>query len=127
MEKISSEIQVVVHPKFQPRMRGLDISEHIFSYEVQISNNSKSPIQLIARHWEIYDAGGEHKTVRGAGVVGLQPIIEPGETYTYQSAVGILGELGSMSGYYLMEDLNAGDTIRVEIPKFILTLPYKLN
>lgn len=127
MEKISSEIQVAVHPKFQHRMRGLDISEHIFTYEVQIINNSKSPIQLIARHWEIYDAGGEHKTVRGAGVVGQQPIIEPGETYTYQSAVGILVELGSMSGYYLMEDLNAGDTVRVEIPKFILTLPYKLN
>ncbi len=117
----------MVHPRFLPRMRGLDISEHIFTYEVHIKNNSKNPVQLIARHWEIYDAGGERKTVRGAGVVGQQPIIESGETYTYQSAVGVLGEIGSMSGYYLMEDLIARDTIRVNIPKFVLTLPYKLN
>lgn len=127
MEKISSEIIVAVHPTFQPKMRGRDLEDFIFTYDVYITNSSKNTIQLLSRRWEIFDTIGVSKIIEGEGVVGEQPIIEPGASYHYQSAVAIKGESGSMKGHYFMRDMEGKYSFLVEIPKFVFTVPYKLN
>lgn len=127
VQKISSDIQVHVFPQFQPGLRNNEFADHVFSYDVFITNHSKFPVKLLRRKWEIFDANGIHKTVEGEGVVGRQPIIEPAATYKYRSAVTIISEMGRMGGYYTMIELSTMDEFDVEIPSFDLIVPYKLN
>ncbi len=84
-------------------------------------------MEALKRKWNIFDAMGEFETIEGIGVVGRQPIIEPGQSYQYISAASIKTDLGMMFGRYTVERLLDGAEIAVKIPKFTLIASYRLN
>lgn len=94
----------------------------VWAYQVEIVNLSGAPIQLMARRWEITDAHGHVEKVRGPGVVGEQPHIAPGESYTYASGCPLGASSGVMEGAYSMLD-DRGRMFEVAIPAFSLDVP----
>ncbi|MFN8790985.1 MAG: Co2+/Mg2+ efflux protein ApaG [Bdellovibrionales bacterium] len=103
-----------------------DQNYFFFSYKVTIRNKGSQMAQLMSRHWIITDSFGRNEEVRGPGVVGLQPKIQPGQTFEYESACPLATATGSMKGFYSMVT-EAGETIQVEIPEFWLVSPQALH
>lgn len=105
------------------------MNEYLHAYRITIENLSATPVQLISRHWFISDAyyGTEVREVVGEGVVGEQPIIQPGESYQYISAANLKSEIGRMRGTYEMENLFNKSRFTVDIPEFQLLAPFKMN
>lgn len=99
---------------------------YTFAYRIRIQNESNVRVQLLSRRWVITDSNGKVKEITGAGVVGEQPIIYPGETYTYESSAMLETSNGVMRGSYTMHSLS-GRTFDAEIAPFLLTLPHSLN
>ena len=99
---------------------------YVFAYTITIRNGGNVPAQLISRHWVITDAQGLVQEVRGLGVVGAQPLLQPGESYEYTSGTSIATPVGTMSGSYQMI---AADGTRFEapIPEFTLSIPRVLH
>lgn len=99
---------------------------HFFAYKISITNTGDSPAQLISRHWTITDAAGKKEEVRGPGVVGMQPKIQPGQTFEYDSACPLSTNTGSMLGkYYFVAE--SGESFTVEVPEFYLIAPQALH
>jgi ApaG protein len=98
-----------------------------FTYQITIENLRSTSIQLLQRHWIIFDTNFSFREVRGDGVVGEQPILEPGEVYRYISGCQLTSEIGSMHGEYTMQCLEDGSTLEVLIPRFTLVAIYRLN
>lgn len=98
----------------------------VFAYTITIENISDRPFQLISRHWLIQDANHKVEEVYGEGVVGEQPIIKPGQKYTYSSGAVLETEMGTMEGRYFMLSVDK-DEFEVTIPKFVLTVPRILH
>jgi len=126
MDYKSKNILIAVKSIFLPQYSNLDNSEYVFGYYITISNNENDPVQIIKRHWEIIDANGNTKIVDGIGVVGEQPIINPGEKYNYNSFCPLETEFGKMSGHYKMKDYK-GTLFNIPIPEFSLISPSHLN
>ena len=84
-------------------------------------------VKLLRRHWYIFDSCGITREVEGEGVVGLQPVIEPGKSHQYVSGSHLKTEMGRMHGTYLMERMVDGKQFYVNIPEFQLVAPFKLN
>lgn len=101
--------------------------KHFFSYQITIKNTSNQTAQLVSRYWDIVDGIGQKETVNGLGVVGQQPIIEPGNSFTYTSGCPLISSMGKMSGYYIFLNLENQATFKVEIPPFELIPAYHLN
>ncbi len=99
---------------------------YVFGYTITIENNNTESIQLMDRHWKITDTNDQLKEIQGDGVIGKQPIIEPGESYTYSSGAILDTEAGTMEGIYGMHDQN-GERFEVAIPLFVLIQPHKLH
>jgi ApaG protein len=99
---------------------------YVFAYTITIHNGGNIAAQLISRHWVITDAQGLVQEVRGMGVVGAQPLLQPGETYEYTSGTSIATPVGTMHGSYQMI---AADGTRFEapIPQFTLSVPRVLH
>lgn len=97
-----------------------------FAYRVLISNVGEEPAQLISRHWVITDGDGKIEHVRGPGVVGAQPRLEPGESFDYQSACPLPTPVGTMHGTYQMVT-DAGESFDAEVAPFTLAVPTALN
>ena len=95
---------------------------YLWAYKVKITNNSKSSVKLISRHWKIFDSNGSHREVKGQGVVGEQPVLEPGDEFEYTSGTPLKTNSGIMSGSYQMQDLQ-GKIFDVSIPPFSLDIP----
>lgn len=102
-------------------------NEYFFAYKITISNLAKNTVQLHSRHWDIIDSNGIHRIVDGEGVVGQQPVLEPGQMYQYTSGCNLRTDLGKMFGYYDFENLHNKKMFRVTIPEFQLLVPAKLN
>lgn len=98
-----------------------------FSYEITIENHSKDSVQLISRHWEIYDSLNDTEFVDGEGVVGKKPVLKPGETHTYTSGCLLSSPFGSMKGYFNMINFTSTRNFRVMVPTFKLSTPFALN
>ena len=96
---------------------------YLWSYKVIIKNNEKEKIKLISRHWKIFDSNGNFREVKGKGVVGEQPTIEPGDKFEYTSGTPLKTNNGIMQGFYLMSQDN-GSQIKIDIPTFSLDSPY---
>ncbi|GAA0774332.1 MAG: Co2+/Mg2+ efflux protein ApaG [Brevundimonas sp.] len=94
----------------------------VWAYQVEIVNLSGGPVQLVARRWTITDALGRVEEVRGPGVVGEQPLIEPGDSYAYASGCPLTTPSGSMVGAYFMQDAE-GRMFEAAIPAFSLDVP----
>src|SRR5262249_24849754 len=95
---------------------------YFWAYTIEISNQGGEAIQVRSRHWRITDANGRTEEVRGAGVVGKQPVIKPGEKFSYTSGCPLKTPSGIMVGDYQVEN-DRGETYSVEIPAFSLDLP----
>lgn len=98
----------------------------VYAYTITISNNGDSAAQLLGRHWRISDANDNLQEVAGMGVVGEQPLIAPGESYTYTSGVVLETETGIMEGSYHMRADN-GDVFDTAIPAFALVPPHAIH
>jgi ApaG protein len=123
-EKYAFEIQIAT--KFIEEQSSPAKNEYAFSYTVTITNTGKTAAQLISRTWVIDDANGERTEVKGLGVVGHQPYLEPGQSFEYTSGTPLTTSSGTMSGSYFFvgED---GDRFDIEIPQFMLTTPRTLH
>ncbi len=99
---------------------------YFFSYKIQIKNTGSKPAQLLHRHWVITDAFGRIEEVKGPGVVGMQPNIEPGQVFEYDSACPLSTSCGSMKGFYQM-CTDGGNEYAIEIPEFYLVCPESLH
>lgn len=119
---VSHEIVVSVEPSYLPAESEPDEHRYVWSYRVVIANHGRHAVQLMTRFWEITDANGLRRTVTGPGVVGQQPIIEPGEAFEYTSGCPLSTPSGIMSGSYRMVD-DRGTTLEVVIPAFSLDSP----
>ena len=118
--EVSHDISVEVKPTYIEEESSPVAGKHVFVYFVTIRNMGDQPVQLLRRHWEIKDSGGQDHEVDGAGVIGIQPTIEPGAEHEYNSFCVLKSYRGSMRGYYTMERSD-GKSINVRIPEFLLT------
>ena len=125
--QVTHGIKISVETKFQSEHSVIEHHHYLFSYHITIENNSEYTVQLISRHWNIFDSNGEHSQVDGDGVIGEQPILEPGESFEYESACSLTTEIGRMSGTYLMERKIDKARFQVTIPEFELIVPQRLN
>lgn len=125
--QITDGVKVTVETTYQPEYSNPASEHFMFAYKVQIENLSNYSLQLMTRHWIIFDSNGASREVEGEGVVGLQPIIEPGEMHEYVSGCNLQTDMGNMHGSYEMKRLVDNETIIVQIPKFNLVAPFKLN
>lgn len=125
--KVTEGVSVSVETFYQPAQSNPVKSEYLFAYRVTIENLSTMPVQLLRRHWYIIDSNGINREVEGEGVIGQQPIIEPGEKYEYVSAANLNSDVGKMYGTYQMENLYNKKIIVVNIPEFQLVAPFKMN
>ena len=116
------DIDISVNSSYSPENSNPENNIFYFKYHVSIKNNEYYPVQLISRHWIITDGDSHTKEIRGAGVVGKQPIIAPGEVYRYISSVIFNTEIGTMSGCYKMTD-DSGMEFDATIPIFLLSVP----
>lgn len=98
-----------------------------FSYEITIENHSKDSVQLISRHWEIFDSLNDIEIVDGEGVIGQKPVLKPGETHTYSSGCLLSSPFGAMRGYFNMINFTSTRTFRVIVPTFRLSAPFAIN
>lgn len=115
-------IRVSVSAEYLPNASNPDANEFLFAYHIRITNEGGEPAQLLTRHWLIKDALNNVEQVRGEGVIRQQPLLEPGESFSYSSGCPLPTEWGTMRGTYQMIRLN-GETFEVVIPPFAL-LPH---
>ncbi len=116
---ITEGIQVSVRPLYLADETNLMEKRFVFGYFVRIENHTSEEVQLLRRQWFIYDGHGRCREVEGRGVVGKQPIIQPGGAHEYGSYCVLPTFEGAMEGFYLMERPN-GERFRVAIPRFTL-------
>ena len=127
VQKIQNpNILIEVETNFIPRESKPEANYYFFSYRVTIHNRGSSPAQLMSRHWIITDGLGQVEEVRGAGVVGQQPKINPGQKFEYESACPLSTASGSMRGFYQMTG-DSGEPFDIEIPEFYLIAPTALH
>lgn len=124
---ITKGVLVSVEVIYQPEHSNPRISRFVFSYNVVIENLSKVPVQLLRRHWIIFESNGTKREVEGAGVIGEQPIIQPNERFQYTSWCPIQNKIGYMEGSYLMKNEETEEVFEAEIPRFHLIPPNQLN
>lgn len=121
-ESTTRGVKITVEPAFLANQSKPDDSYYVWSYTITIENTGTETVTLRTRFWQITDASGRVQEVRGAGVVGEQPRLPPGESFTYTSGAPLATSSGFMSGSYQMER-DDGELFDVEIPAFSLDQP----
>jgi ApaG protein len=119
-------IQVKVNPEYWAERSTPEAAQFAFKYTVEISNVGSEPAQLKRRHWVITDAQGQVQEVRGDGVVGKTPRLEPGQSFEYTSWAVLKTPFGSMRGSYFLTRPN-GQEFEAKIAEFALTQPHALH
>ena len=119
---VTHRVKVTVEPTFEPERSDPEERRYFWRYDIEIANLGEKPVTLMERHWRITDADGRQQEVRGAGVVGEQPTIEPGEAFRYASGCPLTTPSGLMVGEYRMVDAD-GRSFQVSIPAFSLDSP----
>ncbi len=125
--KITQGVKISVDTLYQPEYSNPVNSHFMFAYKITIENLGDYAVQLMSRHWDIFDSNGNKREVDGEGVIGLQPVIQPGDSYEYVSGCNLQTEIGKMKGSYQMVKLIDDSFFDVNIPEFFLICPYKLN
>ena len=127
ISKISGGVKISVDTYYQPEYSNPLNNEFMFAYRITIENNNSFQVKLLRRHWFIFDSNGDSREVEGEGVVGVQPVIAPGNSYQYVSGCNLRTEMGRMHGTYQMENLNNKKFFEVNIPAFEMFVPFKNN
>ena len=119
-------VDVSVVTRYLPEQSQPEHQRFAFAYTITVRNNGSIPAKLLSRHWVITDGDGHVEEVRGAGVVGLQPTIEPGSEHSYSSGSVITTKVGTMQGSYLMH-AEDGHEFKAVIAPFRLAVPGALQ
>ena len=127
MDELSDyALEISVATQFLDEQSDPDGGRYVFAYTIRIRNLGRLPAQLLDRHWLITDGNGKVEEVRGEGVVGEQPRLEPGEAFTYTSGAVLETAVGTMQGsYHLAGD--DGTEFDAPIPAFTLAVPRTLH
>lgn len=115
-------ITVRVSPSFLPEESEPTEGRWVFAYRIEIENGSRETVQLRSRYWHITDGRGQVEEVRGPGVVGEEPILSPGDSFTYMSGCPLATPSGIMRGSFRMETAD-GRSFDIEVPAFSLDAP----
>lgn len=127
VEKITKDIKITVISNYDGTHYPNDSEMHLFSYFITIENCGNDTVQLLTRKWEIHDSLNHTEIVKGDGVVGQIPIIEPNEKYTYRSNCLLSSKIGSMKGYFEMINFSSKKKFKVQIPTFQLIVKHIFN
>jgi ApaG protein len=123
-ERTTRGIRVAVHPAFLEDQSEPEENRYFWSYTVTIENRGAETVQLISRYWHISDSAGRIQEVRGPGVVGAQPVLEPGQAFEYTSGCPLPTASGAMVGRYQMRTAS-GEPFEIDIPTFLLESPHE--
>lgn len=123
-ERVTRGIRVSVIPSFVEDQSDPEEGDFLWSYAIVIENTGRETVQLLSRYWHITDALGRIQEVQGPGVVGAQPVLEPGQAFEYTSGCPLPTPSGAMSGRYQMRTAG-GENFEVDIPGFLLESPYE--
>jgi ApaG protein len=124
---VTEGIKVSVRTEYQSDYSSPLQSHYVFTYRITIENASDYTVHLLRRHWTIYDSNGTIRVAEGDGVVGLQPILEPGEIHEYVSGCNLKSSMGKMLGSYVIERIIDGKQLQIAIPEFTMIVPFRLN
>jgi ApaG protein len=119
---VTHDIAVSVEPVYLDGQSEPDAGRFVWAYHIVIENSSSRTVQLQSRYWRIVDENGRIEEVRGPGVVGEQPILNPGDSYSYSSGCPLTTPSGTMVGRYQMRD-DKGQDFEIDIPAFSLDVP----
>ena len=122
----TKKINITVKPYYLEDQSEPEDQHYVWAYKVIIDNQGNEKVQLVNRYWRIIDVNGTMQEVRGKGVVGEQPVLNPGETFEYTSGTPLTTSSGFMEGTYEMKS-STGDKFDVQIPKFSLDNPFDIN
>ena len=125
-DALTEGIRVVVKPAYVPERSSVEESYYFFAYTIRISNEGNETAQLVSRHWIISGPDGPVGEVEGPGVVGEQPVLEPGQAFEYTSFCPLQTPLGSMHGTYKMVRPD-GRSFEATIAPFSLAVPTQIN
>jgi ApaG protein len=125
--KTSEGVQISVETFYQDEYSHPVNNEFMFAYRITIENLNHFTVKLLRRHWFIFDSNSQNREVEGEGVVGIQPVLEPGKQFQYVSGCNLRTEMGRMQGTYLMENQDNKSTFIVKIPPFQMIVPFKNN
>ncbi len=126
-DTVTRGIRITVRPQYIPERSDPDLPQYVFAYHITIRNQSDDTVQLLSRHWVITDGEGHVEEVRGAGVVGYQPVLEPGEDFEYTSGCPLPTPVGTMHGEFSMVNKDSGVHFDAVIEPFRLAIPRVLN
>ncbi len=127
MTKVTNGIKISTRVSFKKEYSEPDKNYFVFFYRITIENYSDVEVQLLRRHWDIFDSNSVKTVVEGEGVIGEKPIIASGGLFSYESACNLETGMGKMGGFYEMMRTENGEIFEVEIPVFTMEVPYMLN
>ena len=122
------DLPIVIRVKTQylPKHDAAKEGQFVFAYQVSIHNQSSDKVKLLERHWLVTDGNGKQNEVKGPGVVGKQPLIAPGDVFSYTSGVIIDTPVGTMQGHYQMQT-DEGEVFNAPIDVFSLAIPKSVH
>lgn len=123
-ERITNGIKIIVRPHYLEGQSKPEEGHYVWAYTITIENHGRETVTLRTRYWKITDAHGRVQEVRGAGVVGEQPTLKPGDSYQYTSGCPLPTASGFMTGAYQMQ-MSGGELFNVDIPAFSLDSPHE--
>jgi len=126
-ESKTKDITVKVETHYQKTESQPERDNHVFAYRVTIENQGEHTIKLLHRYWHITDSDTQKREVSGEGVVGRQPVLEPGQSHQYVSGCNFRTDMAKMEGHFTMEKVLDGSHFQVDIPQFCLIAPNRYN
>jgi ApaG protein len=127
IQQITKGIKVSVKTKYNGTSYRNNRLYYIFAYFITIENKSSETVQLTDRFWQIFDSLNITEIVKGEGVVGQTPVLQPNDVYNYSSGCFLESKIGSMKGYYTMKNIETFEEFKVIIPTFQLVTPILSN
>ncbi|MEX0739848.1 MAG: Co2+/Mg2+ efflux protein ApaG [Pseudohongiella sp.] len=121
-----TEIDISVQTQYLSEQSDPGNDRFAFAYTIGIENRGEEPVKLLSRHWFITDDNNRVEEVRGEGVVGLQPLIQPGQKFVYSSGAVLTTQFGTMQGSYELAKPD-GSRFDAEIPAFLLSRPHSVH
>ena len=124
--KTTRDIKITAIPQFLPEHSDPEQAHYVWAYTIEIENTGNETVQLLSRHWHITDAKGLVQEVRGAGVVGEQPVLGPRDAFRYTSGTSLGTPSGIMVGEYQMST-PGGEPFEIDVPAFSLDSPFQVK